>query len=205
MSREDRYGIMVPVSPVPGGRKTIELVDPLCPACAAFSKALKSSGSHAKLDIKAVLFPLDRECNWMIPQTMHHGACAVSEAVLCAGEGKAGAVLEWAFGKNEEIRTAAKDNPRAAYDAVKQAFPDLASCVGTPEVKSRLNKSLRWTVANSLPVVTPQMYIDGKRLCAEDTDLGLEYALARLLGAEGAGAAADGAKPAAGHGRPAGR
>ena len=64
---------------------------------------------------------------------------------------------------------------------MRQAFPDLAACVGSPEVKSRLNKSLRWIVGNALPVSTPQLYVDGRRLCEEDTDLGLEYALERLL------------------------
>ena len=43
-------------------------------------------------------------------------------------------------------------------------------------------KSLRWAVANALPVMTPQLFVDGKRLCDEDTDLGLEYTLTQMLG-----------------------
>jgi hypothetical protein len=31
------------------------------------------------------LFPLDKECNWMVSESLHPGSCAVSEAVLCAG------------------------------------------------------------------------------------------------------------------------
>jgi hypothetical protein len=40
---------------------------------------------------------------------------------------------------------------------------------------------LRWAVANSLPVVTPQLFVRGQKICDEDTDLGLEYVLSRTL------------------------
>ena len=43
-------------------------------------------------------------------------------------------------------------------------------------------RSLRWAVANALPVMTPQLFVNGTRLCDEDTDLGLEYTLTRMLG-----------------------
>jgi hypothetical protein len=44
-----------------------------------------------------------------------------------------------------------------------------------------LAQSLRWAVRNQVPVLTPQFYVAGKRLCDEDTDLGLEYTLTRML------------------------
>lgn len=202
MSPEDKYGIMVRVNPVPGGRRAIEVIDPLCPACAAFAERLTYTDHLKKLDIAGVLFPLDRECNWMIPQTMHPGACAIAEALLCAKDARAKDVLAWAYGKNEEIRTRTQGDPQYAYTAVKQAFPELAGCVGAPEVKSRLNKALRWSVANALPVVTPQLYVDGRRLCEEDTDLGLEFALGRLTSAPAAApAAAEKPAPAQKRGR----
>jgi len=48
---------------------------------------------------------------------------------------------------------------------------------------------MRWAVSNQLPVMMPQVFIDGDKLCDEDTDLGLDYALARMLrpGASGVG------------------
>ena len=46
--------------------------------------------------------------------------------------------------------------PWAAERIVKQRFPELAACVGSPEAKSRLNKSLRWSVSNNIRVLTPQ-------------------------------------------------
>ncbi|MBI5524759.1 MAG: hypothetical protein HY897_00340 [Deltaproteobacteria bacterium] len=181
MYPEDKYGVMVRVNRAPGGRAAIEVIDPLCPACAAFAGRLGGTEYLSSLDIRGVMFPLDKECNWMVPQTVHPGACAVSEAVLCAGNAKAKDVLAWAFAENEKVRTAAKNDPQAGYAAVKKAFPDLSDCLGGAEVKSRLNKSLRWAVSNALPVSTPQLFVDGRRLCEEDTDLGLEYALRTLM------------------------
>ena len=53
--------------------------------------------------------------------------------------------------------------------------------VSEPEARSRLNKSLRWTVANNVRVLTPQLYVGNVKLCDEDVDLGLEYALRILI------------------------
>ena len=68
---------------------------------------------------------------------------------------------------------------------VRARFPALADCIGTPAVAARLNRALHFAVQNELPVLTPQVYVGGTRLCDEDTDLGLDYVLARLLDREG--------------------
>jgi hypothetical protein len=60
--------------------------------------------------------------------------------------------------------------------------------VGSPEARSRLNKSLRWIVANNIRVLTPQLYIDKVKLCDEDVDLGLEYMLSGMLDRRARGA-----------------
>jgi hypothetical protein len=57
--------------------------------------------------------------------------------------------------------------------------------VGQPAVRARVNKGLRWIVANSLPVLTPQLFVRNQKLPDEDTDLGLDYVLSRVL-AQGA-------------------
>lgn len=178
----DDYGVMVALDPHPGKPPAIELLDPLCPACRGFEQRLHASGLDAEMDRKALLFPLDDTCNWMIDDAVHPGACAVSEAMLCAGE-RSRLVLEWAFANQKQIRTAAKADPKAAAEMVKQRFPDLASCVGSAGVRSKLNRSLRWAVANQLTVLTPQLFVGGYKLCEEDTDLGLDYSLSRLLAA----------------------
>jgi len=110
----------------------------------------------------------------------------------------------------DQIRKDSATDPAAAARLVKQRFPDLASCIGSPEARSRLNKSLRWLVANNIRVLTPQLFIDNVKLCDEDVDLGLEYTLANMLARHGSGqltaAPAGKPAPAAAHGaaRPAG-
>lgn len=173
--------VLVPIGAHRGGRTAVEVFDPLCPACKGFEKRLESGGYAEQLDRAALLFPLDKECNWMVGSSLHPGACMVSQAVLCA-EGDAQRVIDWAFAHQEEIREAAKADPKAAEAMVDAAFPNLAKCTGSTTAKQRLNRSLRWAVQNQLPVLTPQLYVDGKKVCDEDTDLGLDFALSRLLG-----------------------
>jgi len=184
---EDPYGVMVPM-----GRSrsdaapAVEILDPMCPACRAFEERLAASGLEDRLDRRAVLFPLDSTCNWMVDEPIHPGACAISEAVLCAGD-RADEVLSWAFANQDRIVAAAKVDPEAAAKIAKQRFPELAECIGSPAAKSRLNKSLRWAVSNGVKVLTPQLYIDGVKLCDEDVDLGLEYTLTAMLDKYAAG------------------
>lgn len=176
---EDKYGVMLDTHG--GGRvPAIEVLDPLCPACKGFSERLAASGLGPELQTKYVLFPLDKECNWMVNESLHAGACAVSEAMLCAGD-RASAVLSWAFENQEALRALGTQGPNAIYGRIRHDFPDLAACVGQPTVKARINKSLRWIVANSLPVLTPQLFVRNQKLPDEDTDLGLDYALSRML------------------------
>jgi uncharacterized membrane protein len=203
---EDPYGVMLRVDRGHDAKAApaIEVLDPLCPACKAFEQRLAASGLAGRLDRKAVLFPLDSACNWMVSEATHPGACTVSEAALCAGD-KAPDVIAWAFEHGEQVRDAARADPAAAARLVKQRFPELASCVGSPAAQSRLNKSLRWIVANNIRVLTPQLFVDKVKLCDEDVDLGLEYTLAAMLDrhARGALAVVPADKPAPG--KPAGK
>jgi len=178
---DDTYGVMVPLNKGTGkATPALEVLDPLCPACKAFEQRLDASGLVDRLDRKAILFPLDTACNWMITETAHPGACTVSEAVLCAGN-RAPEVLAWAFDVQDRVREETKADPTAAARIVKKRFPELASCVGSSDAKSRLNKSLRWAVSNNLRVLTPQLFVGNAKLCDEDVDLGLDYALGRML------------------------
>jgi hypothetical protein len=127
-----------------------------------------------------LLFPLDDECNWMVEEAIHPGACAVSEAILCAGD-RVGEVLDWVFAEQDEILADARRDPKSVRSLLTSRFPSLRGCLGKPAVRARLNRALRWSVKNQLQVLTPQIYVDGLRLCDEDTDLGLEYALTRLI------------------------
>jgi uncharacterized membrane protein len=180
---EDKYGVMLDMHSK-GQVPAVEVLDPLCPACKGFSERLAASGLGDQLQIKFVLFPLDKECNWMVGESLHPGACAVSEALLCAGD-RASKVLDWAFANQADLRGRGGSGQSAVYARIKQEFPDLANCVGQPAVRARVNKGLRWIVANSLPVLTPQLFVRNQKLPDEDTDLGLDYVLSRVL-AQGA-------------------
>lgn len=177
---EDTNHVLLPIGQQASGKTTIEVFDPLCPACKGFEGRLAASGMASDLKRSALMFPLDNTCNWMVSNTLHPGACMVSEAVLCA-DAKADSVIAWAFEHQDELRETAAKNPDAAKELVTAAFPELKTCIGSPAVRSRLNKSLRFAVANQLPVLTPQLYVENTKLCDADTDLGLDYALSRLL------------------------
>ncbi|MEY4513024.1 MAG: hypothetical protein RLZZ450_5146 [Pseudomonadota bacterium] len=162
-----------------GSPVLIEVLDPLCPACRGFEQRLAhlALGKQAKRDV--LLFPLDNSCNWMVDRAVHPGACAISEALLCAGD-TADDVLAWAFREQETIVAAERAEKGAAAKLAVAHFPSLTGCIGSSKVRARLNKALRWAVDNQLPVLTPQLYLEGKRLCDADTDLGLDYMLTRL-------------------------
>jgi hypothetical protein len=66
-------------------------------------------------------------------------------------------------------------------------FPKVASCIDAQETKTRLNNMLRYAMQNSMPIVTPQLYVQERRLCDEDSDLGLNYAMSVLSSSKKAG------------------
>jgi len=176
---DDKYGIMLSARPA-GRVPAVEVFDPLCPACKAFAERLAASSAADQLDLKYVLFPLDKECNWMVADSLHPGACAVTEALLCAGE-RAQAVLAWTFANQADLRALGAGGGAAVQARLKREFPELGDCMGQAAVRARVNKSLRWIVANSLPVLTPQLFVGNQKIPDEDTDLGLDYVLARVL------------------------
>ncbi len=54
------------------------------------------------------------------------------------------------------------------------------ACVADKATGKALDAMLRFAVANGLPVSTPQLVLGDKRLCEEDTDMGLIYSLKQL-------------------------
>jgi uncharacterized membrane protein len=154
--------------------------DPLCPTCKAFHQRLVADDVLDKLDITLVLFPLDTSCNWMIDRSLHPGACLVSGAILCAGD-DARAALEWAYDNQDELRDAGKGGPDALQAKISARFgPAVAACAAEKKTLVRLNQNLHYASTNHVPVSTPQMFLGERRVCEEDTDLGLKYTLAQL-------------------------
>ncbi|MDP3233455.1 MAG: vitamin K epoxide reductase family protein [Myxococcales bacterium] len=191
VSGDDPNEVMIPL-PSGDGEPAIEVLDPLCPACKAFDERLGTSSLRKRLDLKAVLFPLDPACNWMVTEALHPGACAVSEAMLCAAglsgtkdQKAAHEVLVWAFKNQEKLRDLAAKDDNALRSKIESTFPKVKGCLGGTQVKSKLTKSLRWAVANAIPVLTPQLFVGNARMCDEDTDLGLEFTLSNMLSKQG--------------------
>ena len=179
-SPDDAHKLLLPLGDQSGSVDVLEVLDPLCPACRAFERRFEKLGQAALTRRRALLFPLDNTCNWMVGSAVHPGACAISEAMLCAGDA-AGDVLRWAFDEQEEIVAAERAAAGSAAKLAAARFPQVAGCVGSSKAKARLNRALRWAVDNQVPVLTPQLYVNGARLCDADTDLGLDYMLSRLI------------------------
>ncbi|MDF3069533.1 MAG: putative rane protein [Polyangiaceae bacterium] len=159
---------------------TMLFEDPLCPTCKAFHDRLVTENIIEKLDIDLVLFPLDSECNWMLDRPLHPGACIVSKAVLC-GEGNSRQVLEWAYAEQEYLARAGKAGEGVLRAAIKQRWGEgLLRCVDDKKTDVRLNNHLHFASENNIPVSTPQMYLGKRRVCDEDTDLGLRFTLSQL-------------------------
>jgi hypothetical protein len=154
--------------------------DPLCPSCKAFHQRLVIDEIFEKLDVTLVLFPLDTSCNWMLDRSLHPGACLLSGAVLCAGT-NARTALEWAYDNQDELREAGKASPEALKQKIAARFgSEVASCAADKKTTVRLNQHLHYASDHHIPVSTPQMILDERRVCEEDTDLGLKYTLAEL-------------------------
>jgi uncharacterized membrane protein len=162
-------------------RPVLLFEDPLCPTCKAFHERLVDEGIFDRLDVTLVMFPLDSECNWMLDRSLHPGACVLAKAVLCGEGGGARAILEWTFDNQEDLRELGKKGSSFLEAKIAERWgSDLAACIGRPQTTTLLNQHLHFAANNHIPVSTPQMFLGDKRICDEDTDLGLKYTLAQL-------------------------
>lgn len=176
--------LLVPLGPQNQSVNVVEVFDPLCPACKGFEERFDAQDGSTEVNRRVLLFPLDDECNWMVDDAIHAGACAISEAVLCARDTSGvepEAVIDWAFENQVSIREGAEADPGSAAERAKAEFPALAECIGSPQARAQLNNGLRFAVANQMPIITPQVFVNGLRMCDEDTDLGMDFALRRLI------------------------
>lgn len=154
--------------------------DPLCPTCKAFHERLVAEGLYDRLDVQLALFPLDDSCNWMLDRPLHPGACTVSKAVLCAGP-EARQVLEWAYTEQTYLSRAGKAGEPTLREVIRQRFGDtMLTCIDKSDTMQRLNNHLHFAADNGVPVSTPQVYLGNRRVCDEDTDIGLRFTLKKL-------------------------
>jgi uncharacterized membrane protein len=162
-------------------RAVVLFEDPLCPTCKAFHERLVDEGIFEQLDVTMAMFPLDSECNWMLDRSLHPGACVLAKAVICGGNQKARAILEWAYDQQDRLRELGKQGADPLTAKVSERWGrEVAACVTGKEAGIQLNQQLHFAANNHIPVSTPQMFLGDERICDEDTDLGLKYTLAQL-------------------------
>ncbi len=164
-------------------RAALLFEDPLCPTCKAFHQRLVDEGIMDKLDVTLALFPLDNDgdCNWMVDRSLHPGACVMSKAVICGGADKARAILEWAYDEQATLTDLGKQGGGALAKKIGERWgSDIASCIGSARATAQLNMHLHYAANAHVPVSTPQMYLGDRRICDEDTDLGLRYTMTEL-------------------------
>jgi len=169
---------LLPLKGAAAKKDALFFEDPLCPTCRAFHARLVGEDVIDSLNAQVVLFPLDSECNWMLGEPLHPGACILSRALLCADDPRA--ALEWAFHDQEKLAQAGKAGPKALTALITaQLGSGVAACMNSAKTKQRLNKHLHYAAENNVPLSTPQMYLGNERICDEDTDIGLRFTLSR--------------------------
>lgn len=175
-----RPGLLLSLGGSRPAKAALIVADPLCATCKGVHQRLVQERVLDRLAAEVLLFPLDSECNWMLEQPLHPGACVVSRALLCAGD-QTRKMLDWAYDEQEYLVQAGKTGVTALREVIRRRWGDaVAACVDDKKTDLRLKEHLHFAVDNSLPVSTPQIYLGGQRLCDEDTDLGLRFALKEL-------------------------
>ncbi len=177
--KEEKHDALLKLQGSAAERDAIFFEDPLCPTCKSLHDRLQQAQVLDKLAITLALFPLDDECNWMLDQALHPGACQVSRAVLCAKDPKQ--MLDWAYQNQNALVEAGKRGEKALVGVLEKRWgKGLSSCMSSNQTTLQLNRHLHYAVDNSVPVSTPQVFIEGQRLCDEDIDIGLMFALERI-------------------------
>ena len=177
---KEKNGALLRMRTSASRQPAIMFADPLCPTCKAFHERLVGEKLFDKFDLEVALFPLDNTCNWMLDRPLHPGSCTVSRAVLCGGP-EARRVLEWAYEEQAYLLRAGKAGDATVREVIRRRWgDDILKCMDSSETKVRLNNHLHYAAANSVPVSTPQFYIGQRRLCDEDTDIGLRFTLKKL-------------------------
>jgi hypothetical protein len=85
------------------------------------------------------------------------------------------------YDNQESVASAGKSGPQALKALLRQRWGEnLVRCVDERKTEQRLNNHLHFASDNGIPVSTPQMYLGKRRICDEDTDIGLRYTLNEL-------------------------
>lgn len=144
--------------------RVVEYSDFLCPACRAIAGAFKDflPQSQGRISLSFKNYPLDKDCNDVIQQTIHPGACWVARGAICAaGQGRF-----WEY--HDQVFEAPPNKPQRG-DVLKIAgragldAGALATCLDAPGTDSQLKAQI--AEANRVGVHgTPTLFLNGKKL-----------------------------------------
>jgi hypothetical protein len=176
---KESHGALLSLPGRAAQKRALFFEDPLCPTCKSLHERLREAGVLDRLDVELSLFPLDSDCNWMLDQPLHPGACKVSKAILCAKS--PAAMLDWAYERQPELAEAARTGGKVLDQFISARWGvEVTRCMNDRATLQRLNRHLHFAAANAITVSTPQVFIEGQRLCDEDIDMGLMFALHTL-------------------------
>ncbi len=144
--------------------QVVEFSDFLCPYCrsiaGAFNQFIPQSGNRVALYFKN--YPLDKECNPSLNQTLHPGACLLALGGICAHyQGKFQAYHDRVFSSDLK-------DPKA-HDVVRLAGeagvnPDaVEGCLTDPRTKEQLAAEIAEGKRIGVQA-TPTLLINGKKL-----------------------------------------
>jgi protein-disulfide isomerase/uncharacterized membrane protein len=142
----------------------VEFSDFLCPYCSqlaeGFRQFLPRSGNRIRIYFKN--YPLDKECNPHITQTIHPGACLLARGAVCAAE------LGNFWPYHDRVFTKPPENPRReqVVQLARESGLDAArfgECLDSGETRERL--AIDIADAHRVEVkATPTVFINGKKL-----------------------------------------
>jgi hypothetical protein len=90
-------------------------------------------------------------------------------------------MLDWAYEQQPALAEAAKSGGKVLEQFISARWgQDVVRCMGDRATLQRLNRHLHFAASNAIAVSTPQVFIEGQRLCDEDIDMGLMFALHTL-------------------------
>jgi protein-disulfide isomerase len=144
--------------------QVVEYSDFLCPFCrnlaGAFTQFIPQSGNRVVVYFKN--YPLDKECNPSLKQTVHPGACWMAMGAVCAiNQGKFQAYHDRVFATELHDPKPA-DVGRVAAEAGLNAA-EMETCLADPRTREKLVAQIE--EGQRLGVqATPTLFVNGKKL-----------------------------------------
>jgi protein-disulfide isomerase/uncharacterized membrane protein len=142
----------------------VEFSDFLCPYCRAIAGAFKDFLPHSqgRISVRFKNYPLDKECNTHLNNTIHPGACWVARGGLCANQqGKFWAYHDRVF-ENPPHEPGRADVLKIGSEAGLDGGA-LGACLDAPGTNARLAAEIAEAEKAGVKA-TPTIFINGKKL-----------------------------------------